>query len=73
VIDLTKVSDADLAREWTRRLNLKRDPKKAGRKKVLRPCPHCGEMFGLRDWREHKPRCPIRGDSGVDHPTMPRK
>ncbi|HKD62356.1 MAG TPA: hypothetical protein VKB47_17970 [Terracidiphilus sp.] len=59
-IDLSKISDADLAREWTRRLNLKRDPKNAGRKKTIKPCPYCGEPFGARDLRLHVPHCPKR-------------
>jgi hypothetical protein len=25
--------------------------------KVLSPCPHCGQPFGARELREHKPRC----------------
>lgn len=59
-IDLTKVSDADLAREWTRRLNLKRDPANAGRKKVLRACPYCEAELGARELRLHRPLCPKR-------------
>jgi hypothetical protein len=29
-----------------------------GRDRVPRPCPFCGEQFGGREWRKHKPRCP---------------
>lgn len=56
-LDLTTIPHAELAREWVRRLNLKRDPKRAGRPKLLRPCPKCGGMFGAEDLRRHKPRC----------------
>lgn len=56
-IDLTKIPDADFNREWVRRLNLRRDPSKAGRKKELRPCPHCRKKFGGRDLRKHIPQC----------------
>jgi hypothetical protein len=27
--------------------------------KVLRPCPHCGQSFGAREMRKHKPRCKL--------------
>ena len=55
--DLAMVPHADLAREWVRRLNLKRDPHNAGRKKKLHPCPVCGKQYGVREMRAHRPGC----------------
>jgi hypothetical protein len=26
--------------------------------KILTPCPHCGELKGVRELRTHKPACP---------------
>lgn len=31
-----------------------------GRRHVLRPCDWCGEAFGARDMRLHRPNCPKR-------------
>jgi len=45
-------------REAARLLAARR--KRAGRKKVLRPCPTCGQKFGAREMREHLPSCPSR-------------
>jgi predicted RNA-binding Zn-ribbon protein involved in translation (DUF1610 family) len=31
-----------------------------GAVKVMKPCPWCGNEFGAREMRVHKPRCPKR-------------
>lgn len=56
-LDLTAVPDADINREFTRRIGLKRDPANMGRKKILRPCHLCGNEFGSRELRAHIPLC----------------
>jgi hypothetical protein len=44
--------------------NTKQPPRKrapgAGRKPVLAPCPWCGKEYGMRQMREHFPKCPRR-------------
>jgi hypothetical protein len=32
-----------------------------GRARVLRKCEWCGEPFGFREMRTHRPNCPKRG------------
>lgn len=68
MIDLTEkyqailrlIPDEDFFREWSRRLKIRRNasPNKQGRKKILRPCPHCGKEYGAHELRTHKPVCP---------------
>jgi hypothetical protein len=45
---------------WARAMSAARKTFGAGpgRDPVLRPCPFCGEQFGGRELRTHKPRCP---------------
>jgi len=54
---LSQFSDAEIQSEAARRrraLQVDSPP----RPKVLRPCPLCGELFGARELKVHRPRCP---------------
>lgn len=31
---------------------------RSNKPKVLRPCPVCGELFGARELKAHRPHCP---------------
>jgi hypothetical protein len=52
--DLSLVPDAEIATEWARRAARKPG---AGRQKILRPCPKCGERYSSRLLRTHIPLC----------------
>ena len=56
MIDLSKVPDEDLKREYMRRLNARRR-RSGGRSLVNRPCQFCGKEFGAREMRVHIPQC----------------
>jgi|1185.fasta_scaffold425349_2 hypothetical protein len=43
--------------EIGRMLSSLRKDRNGGRKKIFRPCPHCGREFGTRDLREHRKTC----------------
>lgn len=46
-----------LATEFARRNNALRRIRSGGRPKILKPCPNCGQLFGVRDLSKHKPQC----------------
>lgn len=54
--------DRKAAAAWGRFLSAARETFSAGtgRPKTKKPCPYCGNEFGARELREHKPRCPAR-------------
>jgi hypothetical protein len=54
MIDLSKIPDDVFFKEAARRMA--KQPG-AGRQKVMRPCPKCGEPYGARKMREHIPQC----------------
>jgi len=47
-----------LMSELGRRRSESRKTHAPGGRKVLIPCPACGQMFGVRELRRHKPECP---------------
>jgi hypothetical protein len=51
---MTKAQKSELGRLLS---SLRKNTKNAGRKKLLRPCPKCGDQFGGRELRAHIPRC----------------
>jgi hypothetical protein len=52
---LSAFTDEEIFREAGRRMRAKAvNPPRA---KVLRPCPKCGDKFGFRELRVHKPQC----------------
>ena len=53
--NLRSIPDFLLSSEWCRRANAKRA--EPARKKVMRPCKHCGWLYGYRDLRAHLPVC----------------
>lgn len=54
MIDLSKIPDADILREAARRQG-----RRGGRPKVMRPCPKCGEVMGALKLKAHVPRCTV--------------
>lgn len=48
-----KIPDELIFSEAGRRMVKKRDKGSLGRKKVLRPCQFCNELFGFREMRTH--------------------
>jgi hypothetical protein len=59
MIDLTRVSDEEINREYWRRVRTHRVS--SGRPKKILPCPTCGKQCGARELREHKPQCTGKG------------
>lgn len=62
-IDLSRISDEDINREYWRRIEARRQagaPLASGRPKKLRRCPSCGQMFGGAELRKHQPTCAHR-------------
>lgn len=63
MIDLTKVKDEDLRREWARRNSAKRKTH-GHRPKVLRACSRgCGAVLGAREMRAHRCNGAVSGAS----------
>lgn len=60
VASILTASDEAQVSAWARR-SVSRRKQSAGKPKVLRPCPHCGEMLGARTMRKHVPGCTARG------------
>lgn len=59
--DLTEIPDADINKEYWRRIHAKRvTVPGSGRQKKLRPCPKCGEQFGGREIRAHIAKCTVK-------------
>jgi hypothetical protein len=54
---MTKQQKSELGR---RLRSLRKNPRLAGRKKIFRPCPYCGDQFGARDLLVHRKICERR-------------
>jgi len=54
---MTRAKKSELGRSLN---SLRKDAKNAGRKKNLRPCPHCEAQFGVSELRVHLPHWEAR-------------
>ena len=53
----------DLPRMTTDRgieIQARRKVYRGGRPKTLKACVYCGQKFGARELRAHRPKCPLR-------------
>lgn len=57
---LREATDEQFASERGRRNAAARRTAGGGRPQNLQPCPYCGEPFGARDLKAHKPQCKER-------------